>query len=85
MKIRRNIDMQAEHIMLDKCVRSQIITELFKFYESDDVSMAIDFDDAKEARIRRSTIATRVRKDNLPLNVFLRGNTIYVTRKGGVR
>ena len=57
------------------------IEELYKFLESSDDSLLFECEERKEALCIRSTLGGRIRRDSLPLKVYLRGNDVYVTRK----
>ena len=81
MKIKRNVELPNFELTKSGTRMLPYVEELFKFYESDDVSLLYECEDRKEAGRIRATIGTRIEKHKLPLNCFLRGTDVYVTRK----
>jgi len=57
------------------------IDALYDFCESSNSSILFECEERKEALCIRSTLGGRIKSDNLPLKVYLRGNDVYVTRK----
>ena len=83
MNVKRNVELPNFERTKNGKRTPAHIEELYKFLESSDDSILFECEERKEALCIRSTLGGRIKSDSLPLKVYLRGNDVYVTRKGG--
>lgn len=83
MKVKRNVELPDFEMTRAGAPTTPYVVELFEFYKSDDVSLLFECEDKTEAGRIRATLGSRITNNKLPLNIFLRGTDVYITRKAG--
>lgn len=81
MKTKRNVELPDFNRTRTGNIVTPYVRELFDFLDSDDISLLFECEDRKEADRIRATLGSRIINNKLPLNIFLRGTDVYVTRK----
>lgn len=62
--------------------RSEEYLVIKKFIESENETMRITYESAEIARKRRSSLGVTVKRENLPVNLIVSGNELYVGKTG---
>lgn len=81
MKAKRNVELPDFSRTRAGNIVTPYVQEMFDFLDSEDSSLLFECEDRKEAGRIRATLGSRIVNNKLPLNIFLRGTDVYVTRK----